>query len=596
MLQLKVSHTPLLVAVWIGLSFSIQAQSNTTPPNSSTAAATGGNVASNSANSANSADVDDVRRALREQQEELKRMRAIIDQQSEVIDSLRQRVEQVTQPGTAQFVKTSDIPVSDATANNRSASAQQAAKAQSSETDARLSRVEEQAKKTSEALAKQLGAITFSGDVRLRYESFYGQLNALPNGNNPAILGNELSTRQRFRIRARLALRGQISKEFDWGLRLASGSFADSISANQSLTDFYNRKPFGLDQAFVAWSPQRVPGLRLQGGKFDVPWTRTEMTIDHDLPVEGFSQTYSRNFKKSTLKNLTFVAWELPFLERNSAFVRNANGTVNIEESHRGGRDLALYGAQLRARFEPTKTVALTLSAADLYFSGTQFISPIQVFGNQLQLPVTFTIPATATTPAQTVTTQVTIARDLLVAGNGNLGLSPATNNAVNRDGRLASGYNLVDLIGRLELTHSARFPVMLLFNFVTNTQTHDVSVAGAGGATVFLPNNENIGYWAEVQLGRSKERGDVQFGYTFASIEKDAVLTPFNMSDVSQQSDMRLHRLIFNYTADPRVVLSFISIINQRPNGLLGAFGTTPPGSLNRPTTRLQFDTTFRF
>jgi len=596
MLQLKVSHTPLLVAVWIGLSFSIQAQSNTTPPNSSTAAATGGNVASNSANSANSADVDDVRRALREQQEELKRMRAIIDQQSEVIDSLRQRVEQVTQPGTAQFVKTSDIPVSDATANNRSASAQQAAKAQSSETDARLSRVEEQAKKTSEALAKQLGAITFSGDIRLRYESFYGQLNALPNGNNPAILGNELSTRQRFRIRARLALRGQISKEFDWGLRLASGSFADSISANQSLTDFYNRKPFGLDQAFVAWSPQRVPGLRLQGGKFDVPWTRTEMTIDHDLPVEGFSQTYSRNFKKSTLKNLTFVAWELPFLERNSAFVRNANGTVNIEESHRGGRDLALYGAQLRARFEPTKTVALTLSAADLYFSGTQFISPIQVFGNQLQLPVTFTIPATATTPAQTVTTQVTIARDLLVAGNGNLGLSPATNNAVNRDGRLASGYNLVDLIGRLELTHSARFPVMLLFNFVTNTQTHDVSVAGAGGATVFLPNNENIGYWAEVQLGRSKERGDVQFGYTFASIEKDAVLTPFNMSDVSQQSDMRLHRLIFNYTADPRVVLSFISIINQRPNGLLGAFGTTPPGSLNRPTTRLQFDTTFRF
>jgi Putative porin len=586
MLQLKISRALLLCVLCMVLSFSTYAQSSTTrPAAATTATATAGGVA------ANSSDLEEVRRELREQQEELRRMQAVIKEQSQMIDALRQRVEQTARTGAGEVVNTGNIPISD------NAPQDTQTKPQSSETaDARLARVEEQTKKTSETLSKQLGSISFSGDIRLRYESFYGQLNALANGDNPGILGNELSTRQRFRIRARLAMRGQISKEFDWGLRLASGSFADSISANQTLTDFYNRKPFGLDQAYVAWTPQRVPGLRLQGGKFDVPWTRTELTIDNDLPVEGFSQTYSRNFKKSTLKNLTFIAWELPILERNSAFVRNANGTVNIEESRRGGRDLALYGAQLRARFEPTKQIALSLSAADLYFSGTQFISPIQVFGNQLQLPVTFTIPATATNPAQTITTQVSIARDLLVSGNANLGLSPATNNAINRDGRLASGYNLVDLIGRLDLTHKARFPVMLLFNFVTNTQTHDVSVAGPGGTTVFLPNNENNGFWAEAQIGRSKERGDVQFGYTFANIEKDAVLTPFNMSDMLQPSDTHLHRLIFNYTADPRVVFSFVTIINQRPHGLLGAFGTTPPGSLNRPTTRLQFDTTFRF
>lgn len=584
MLKPKISRLFLLCACGMALSFSAQAQSSATVRAAATAVATEGGVA------ANSSDLEEVRRELREQQAELKRMQAVIAAQSQLIDTLRERFEQATQPGAGAAVKINSIPVSDNT------SQEAPAKAQASETDARLARVEEQSKRTSETLSKQLGSITFSGDIRLRYESFYGQLNALANGDDPSILGNELSTRQRFRVRARLAMRGQISKEFDWGLRLSSGSFADVISANQTLTDFYNRKPFGLDQAYIAWSPQRIPGLRLQGGKFDIPWTRTELTIDNDLSVEGFSQTYSRDFKKSTLKNLTFVAWELPILERNSAFVRNANGTVNLEESHRGGRDLALYGAQLRTRFEPSKQLALTLSAADLYFSGTQFISPIQVFGNQLQLPVTINIPATANTPAQTVTTQVSIARDLLVSGNANLGLSIGTNNAINRDGRLASGYNLVDLIGRLDLTHSARFPVMLLFNFVTNTQTHDVSVAGAGGATVLLPNNENNGFWAEFQAGRSKERGDVQFGYTFASIEKDAVLTPFNMSDMLQPSDTRLHRLIFNYTADPRVVFSIIGIVNQRPHGLLGAFSTTPQGSLNRPTTRLQFDTTFRF
>lgn len=541
-------------------------------------------------------ELDEVRRQLREQQEALERMRATITQQSQVIDELRQRVEQTTQqrPSVNSSTQSGALATTDALPVD--APSNSTGMGQKSQTDERLSRAEEQIKKNSEVIAKQLGSLSFSGDLRLRYESIYGQTNALANAGNPALVGNELSPRQRFRIRARFGIRGQIGKEFDWGLRLGSGSYADAISNNQTLTDFYNRKPFSLDNAFIAWTPRRVPGLRLQGGKFDVPWLRTEMTIDNDLNPEGFSETYSRPFKNSVLKNLTFTAWQLPFLERASAFVRNANGTVNLDESRRAGRDLALYGAQLFARLEPTPTVALSLSVADLYFSGTQFISPIQVFGTSLQVPVTIVIPATATTPAQTVTAQVSIPRELLVSGNGNLGLSIASNNATNRDGRLASGYNLVDIIGRLDLTRSKRFPVALIFDYVRNTQTHDVSIAGPGGATVVLDNNENSGYWAEIQVGKSKERGDLIFGYTLLRIEKDAVLTPFNFSDIAQQSDVRVHRFTFGYTADPRVLLTFTGNVTERPNGLLGVFGATPPGSLNTPTTRLQFDTIFRF
>ncbi len=211
-------------------------------------------------------------------------------------------------------------------------------------------------------------------------------------------------------------------------------------------------------------------------------------------------------------------------------------------------------------------------------------------------LPLTFTIPATSTTPAQIVTTQVSVPRDLLVAGNGNLGLTTASNNAVNRDGRLASGFNLVDLIARLELKHSKRFPVTVLLNLVTNTQTRDVVGAGPGGADLVLPNHENQGFWGEVQVGSTKARGDMLFGYTFMRLEKDAVLTPFNFSDVTQQSDMRAHRLAFAYAVDPRITFSIMGIVTQRANGLLGPFLPTPPGTLNRSTTRLQFDTVLRF
>src|ERR1043166_4533332 len=455
--------------------------------------------------------------------------------------------------------------------------------------------VEDRLKKV-EGRVGELSAIKFSGDIRLRAESIFGQQNILANGDNPALLGNELTPRHRMRLRARLQMRGSINDEFDWGLRFATGSFADNISTNQTLTDFFNRKPFGLDQAFITYKPKAAPGLRLQGGRFEPPWTFTEMTIDSDLMVDGFNESYTRGFKKSKLKEVALVAWQLPMLERNSAFVRNANGTVNIDQSRRGGRDLALYGGEVRARFEPSAKLALSLSASDLYFSGTQFISPVQVFGSQLLLPLTFTIPASGATPAQTITTQVAISRDLLVAGNGGLGLTNASNNATNRDGRLASGYNLVDLLAKLELKQSKRFPVTFLLNFVDNTQAHDVVTAGPGGADLLLPNHENQGYWAEVQVGQAKARGDMQLGYTLMHIEKDAVLTPFNFSDVTQQSDMRAHRFLFAYAADPRVTLQFTGIVTQRLNGLLGPFAPTPAGSLNRSTFRLQFDTVLKF
>jgi hypothetical protein len=515
-------------------------------------------------------------------------------------DALRRQNEQLEQLRTTLAEQVRLLNGLNAPANNGSADSSLARPAviavnSSPQANDRLTAVEAQAKKTSEALSKQLGSLTFSGDFRLRLESFFGQANTLANAANPTVLGNELTPRFRPRIRLRLGIRGQINDEFDWGMRLATGSFADNASTNQTLTDFFNRKPFALDQAYVNYKPKAVPGLRIQGGRFESPWAYTEMVFDSDLQFEGLNESYSRDFK-GKFKNLTLVAWQLPFLERNSAFVRNADGTVNVEESRRGGRDLALYGAQVRTRIDPSDKVSLTLSAADHYFSGTQFISPVQVFGSTLQLPVTFTIPASGTTPAQTITTQVSIPRDLLVAGNGNLGVTTASNNATNRDGRLSSAFNLIDLIARLDLKHSSRFPVSLLFDFVTNTQAHDIVTAGPGGTNLILPNNENKGFWGEIQVGKTRERGDLQLGYTFMRIQKDAVLTPFNFSDITQQSDMRGHRFNFAYAIDPRVIFSVTGIVTERASGLRGPFGVTPPGSIDRNTTRFQFDTLFKF
>ncbi|HEX8459507.1 MAG TPA: putative porin [Pyrinomonadaceae bacterium] len=548
--------------------------------------------------------LDDVRKQLHEQQAEIERLRTTLAEQSKLLNELLARTAAAAahRPDAATVKEavyaSSDVAVTGTLNAERAPGQETGAAAKNPQTegvDARVRAIEAQTKKTTETLARQLGSITFSGDLRLRFESQVGQLNALTNAENPAILGNELSARNRARLRARLALRGQIGNQFDWGLRFATGTPSDLTSSNQTLTDFFERKQFALDQAYLTYRPAAVPGLRLQGGKFETPWLFTEMTFDVDNQPEGINETYTRDFKHDLFKNLTLVAWQLPLLERQAAFVLGADGRVNVDATRRGGRDLALYGAQARTRLAFGDKTSLTLSVADLYYSGTQFITPAQFFGGQLQVPVTVTIPATTNAPAQTVAGFANISRDLLVAGS-NLGIVAANTNAVNRDGRLSSGFNLADFIGRLEFTQSKRFPVTLIFNFVTNTQAHDVVQTGAGGANRIIENDENHGYWAEIQAGQTRARGDLLFDYTFTRIEKDAVLTPFNFSDILQPSDVRAHRLIFTYTADPRVLLTFTSIISQRPHGLAGAFGQTPAGSLNRPTTRLQFDTIFRF
>jgi Spy/CpxP family protein refolding chaperone len=568
--------------------------------------------------------LEEMRRQLREQREQIDELRAALKEQSRMIGELRSRVEHTEQvaartPDAAQAAGAVVRDAAyDANVAGASLSGETVAAAQDSKLEERVSKVEKQSaqtSKTTETVAKQIGSMTFGGDFRFRYESFYGQQNALALAETPGAFGNPLSTRQRLRMRARFSVAGKISDEFDWGIRLATGSYADMTSTNQTLTDFFDRKPFAVDQAFINYRPKQLQtergAFQLQAGKFDTPWTRTEMTWDADISPEGLNEKYAYTFdKKRSVKNVTLVAWQLPMLERNSAFVLGSDGRVDLSASGRAGRDLALYGAQAGTEVA-SKNLSLKLYASDLYFSGTQFITPAQVFGTNIQFPVTFTIPASGTTPARTITTQVSVPRDLLVSGNANLGLSLANTNAVNRDGRLSSGYNLVDLIARLDYRRvydgdrQTHWPVMLLFNFVTNTQTHDVVTAGPGGADALLPNREGQGYWAEVRVGRDVvsprrgdpvSRGDLMFDYTLTRVEKDAILSPFNGSDLGLSTDMRVHRFIVGYALDPRVAVSFTGFFTQRPTGLLGAFGQTPPGSLNRTQTRLQFDTIFRF
>ncbi|HZI17700.1 MAG TPA: putative porin [Pyrinomonadaceae bacterium] len=561
--------------------------------------------------------LEELREQLRRQGEEIELLRAALKAQARALEELGSRVERAgRQGGDAQAT----ARVREAAYSADGAAVRPVESAHTGPTDAAAGAATlapphgpppantgaGQGSKATETASKAFGSVAFSGDIRLRFESFFGQQNTAPSVGTPGALGNPLSSRHRLRVRARLAARGQFGEQFEWGLRLSTGPTSDATSGNQTLTNFFSRKNFELDRAFIVYRPEALPGLEVQGGKFETPWWRTELTWDNDISPEGLSEryTYKAKSEKGRLRELSLLAWQLPFLERNAALVVGADGRVDFEQSRREGRDLALYGAQARVEFAPTADSLVRLAAADHYFSGTQFINPAQFFGNNITFPVVVNVPASPGSPARTVTGQVSIPRELLNSGNFNLGLSAATTNALNRDGRLASGFNLVDLYGHAELNRAGRWPLLVIVNYVRNTQARDVVTAGPAGADLVLENNEDEGLWAEFQIGRDLLRnrpektraGDLLFNYTFMRIEKDAVLTPFNFSNLVQQSDVRGHRFAVAYALDPRVALSLTGIVSRRAHGLLGPFATTPQGSLDRTLTRIQLDTIFRF
>ncbi len=95
-----------------------------------------------------------------------------------------------------------------------------------------------------------------------------------------------------------------------------------------------------------------------------------------------------------------------------------------------------------------------------------------------------------------------------------------------------ATKFAYLDAIMKLDIDTHPRFPTMIQFNFVNNMRG----------------SRERSGYWADLMFGKTSAAKDVQFGYSFIRIEKDAVISAWNESDLRQATDVLNHRLLFTY------------------------------------------------
>src|SRR5262249_16150689 len=128
------------------------------------------------------------------------------------------------------------------------------------------------------ALASAFGKFRFTGDVRVRGETFSQE-------------GTQ--DRNRARIRVRLGLEGQLNQDFVGGLALATGSMGDPTTTNETLTNAFDRKTIALDKGYITYNPTAHSWFSATGGKFAYLWQRTPVTGDSDLNPEGFDQKLS---------------------------------------------------------------------------------------------------------------------------------------------------------------------------------------------------------------------------------------------------------------------------------------------------------------
>ncbi len=293
---------------------------------------------------------------------------------------------------------------------------------------------------------KGIGPISFSGDVRLRAEPFFG---------GPS---DQSLDRARARVRARFNAVANLGDQFRAGLTLASGDVNDPTTTNQTLTGFYSRKAVALDQAFVEFTPRDFKALTLTGGKFRYPWYNTELTWDKDLNPEGAAETLAFNLNTPVLKRIAFVGFQLPFAEIAGTATTDKRITQSIT-----------YGGQLQTTWRVAPHVNLSAYTGYYDFRGADSIALAlaKASSKNPQTPFAGSLPLASGNPVQDSIYTTTASNVVTVGGTAyTTGVSSVTN------AQFASKFGLFDSLARIDIdTGHPRVPLSFIGDYVQNTE-----------------------------------------------------------------------------------------------------------------------------
>jgi hypothetical protein len=393
-----------------------------------------------------------------------------------------------------------------------------------------------------------LNRLSFSGDMRARWEGIYQE-----NGRG---INSRARNRERFRLR--FGVKYKISDEIEGGLRLVSGDPNDPISANQTMDNLFTKKPINLDQAYITFTPKNSFSLlkdlewapfSMTVGKFANPLFRpragmvSEMVWDDDLNPEGANQTFTfYNATEGILRKLQLHVMEW---------------SVKEVANH---ADAWMLGGQVVGNFALTPAMNLTLGVADY-----NYVKP-RLMAQQL----------TNTSLKFTNGLLVRNAKGVQRIVAGGTPLTTANIPAGFTLRNFASGWNIFNVNGQLDInTGSPQWPVGLFFDYAQNVKAY---------------NNEDTALFTGASVGVLKNPGDWMFSAVWGRFETESVLSMFSYSDYGRDGGTNITGPIakIDYLLLPRLTLTvknhFVSLIDR------------PRGQSNSMVNRLQLDALLAF
>ena len=218
--------------------------------------------------------------------------------------------------------------------------------------------------------------VTFSGDIRLRHESFYR---------------NTADDRHRQRFRLRLGPEIKIGSLMV-GIRLASGT-GEQVSTNKSFDNLSSQTALYIDRAFVKWQSPESRWLTLTGGRMPNPFFTvysSDAVWDDDFNPEGVAENFA--FK----------------LGGTELFLNLAQIVLDEDSSGRPSTDQWLFGQQVGVKANPMHNVQTTLAAA--YYNTVN--GQNGNFGQAAVQNGNSRVPCIPTPPATTCTATNTLVND----------------------------------------------------------------------------------------------------------------------------------------------------------------------------------------
>ena len=539
-------------------------------------------------------EVQDLKEAVAAQQQQIRQQNQLVEQ---LRSQLQQLVDATQQANAAAQKAASGVDAAQTTAAQAQQSATQAksaadqAASNAADVKSALAVVDtttQDQRRQLSALEALVGRFRFSGDVRIRGESYFQS--GVPDDNLA-------------RIRVRFGMDGQLNQDFIAGFALATGSLGNPTSTNETLTNVFDRKTIALDRGFITYNPVAHSWLSLTGGKFAYPWQRTSVTFDPDLNPEGFDEKASFNFS-GPVQNVNIQGIELLY--------NQANGKPGIPSQDSYALGMQIAGRLVFGPWTVTPSfLSLKWNRPDAILQESAFATGATTTGYQPPTPTGGPTPSPITgipIPGEgqgcAKGTSFPSFPPCVFAPNGMTNATYVDSKGVPH---FYSGYNYADFILPNQIqTGFARLPVNILLEFLDNldAENHPLNTKGAVIRTLGSQNKE---YGFDVGVGQVKNKNDIQVGYAWYREEQDAAIASFVESDQRAPTNILQNRIYALWKVRSNTLASFTwwhgRALNTNLENNVALFNNyssvatiSKPGQQEPYLNRLQFDLIYTF